>query len=117
MGHLSVPGRIVIYDQPPSPWSVPGTLPEREQDRLRRAGAIVEPSDDGLKTTVSWPEGTLKDFILFEVLMHEVGHHVIQQYKGKRGVRVARTKDHEAFADHFAYRCRLAYHQGKECEK
>jgi hypothetical protein len=40
------------------------------------------------------------------VLMHEVGHHLIQQYKGKRRARVARTRDHEAFADGFARRCR-----------
>ena len=46
---------------------------------------------------------------LFDVLMHEIGHHLIQHYKGKRTVRRARTADHEAFADRFAQRCRLAY--------
>jgi Zn-dependent peptidase ImmA (M78 family) len=47
--------------------------------------------------------------MLFDVLMHEVGHHVIQQYKGKRPARVARTKDHEALAERFAARCRELY--------
>jgi hypothetical protein len=44
--------------------------------------------------------------MLFDGLMHEVGHHLIQQYTGKRGDRVMRTVDHERRADAFAARCR-----------
>jgi hypothetical protein len=35
-----------------------------------------------------------------------LGHHVLQQYKGKRPVRIARTRDHEAAAERFASRQR-----------
>jgi hypothetical protein len=66
----------------------------------------VESCDDGGATIVSWPSTTLRAFMLFDVLMHEIGHHLIQHYKGKRPARVARTRDHEAFADAFAQRCR-----------
>jgi Zn-dependent peptidase ImmA (M78 family) len=49
--------------------------------------------------------------MLFDVLMHEVGHHLIQHHKGKRQARVARTRDHEAFADAFARRWREVWLQ------
>jgi hypothetical protein len=70
---------------------------------------LLEEWDNGTLTVVTWPGATLRDFMLFDVLMHEIGHHLIQQYKGKRPARVVRTRDHEAFADRFAERCRLLY--------
>jgi hypothetical protein len=42
--------------------------------------------------------------MLEEVLLHELGHHVLQYHKGKRLARIARTKDHETFAALFAKR-------------
>jgi hypothetical protein len=109
LGALIVPGRIVLYDQPPSPWRLPGILSTREQERLRRAGAVVELISETNQTVVSWQGDTLRDFMLFDVLMHEIGHHLLQHDKGKRRERVARTRDHEAFADRFARRCRRLY--------
>lgn len=111
MGSLLVPGRIIIYEQPASPWYVPRTLPSAQRTKLCSAGARIEAMNDGIGTMIWWPEETLRDFILFDVLMHEVGHHLIQQYKGKRRVRVVRTRDHEAFADHFANDCRRSYYR------
>ena len=108
LGRLVVPGRIILYDQPPSPWTLRGALHPAVRDRLCRSGAIVTPVG-GAHTIVAWPAETLRDFMLFDVLMHEVGHHLIQQYKGKRPARVARTRDHEAFADLFARQCRDRY--------
>jgi hypothetical protein len=108
-GVLRVPGRIILYDQAPSPWRLPGRLSEREHEWLCRAGAVVEAIGVGSHTLVTWPGTTLRDFMLFDVLMHEVGHHLIQQYTGKRRARVVRTGDHEAFAAHFAVQCRLSY--------
>ncbi len=110
-GRLLVPGRIVLYDQPLTPWVLPGRLPDGESERLRAAGALVEAA--GLQTLVAWPGETLRQFMLFDVLMHEIGHHMIQQYKGKRLVRVLRTRDHEAFAAQFARRCRRIYLGGE----
>jgi hypothetical protein len=106
-GRLWVPGRITLYDQPVSPWVLPGRLPEREAERLRVAGAAVE--EGVLQTVVTWPGSALRDFMLFDVLMHEIGHHTIQQYKGKRSARLLRTREHEALADRFARRCRQLY--------
>jgi hypothetical protein len=109
LGALIVPGRIVLYDQPPSPWLLPGILSAVELERLRRAGAGVELVSETNQTIVFWHGDTLRDFMLFDVLMHEIGHHLLQHYKGKRRERIARTSDHEAFADRFAMRCRLLY--------
>ncbi len=109
LGRLMVPGRIMIYEQPPSPWHVQGTLPRSELARLSRAGALVDASAGGGASVVSWPADTLRDFMLFDVLMHELAHHLVQHEKGKRRVRVARTSDHEAFAERFAARCRELY--------
>lgn len=112
MGRIIVPGRIVLYDQPPSPWLLSYQLSAGAATRLQCAGAIVERDGPGGPTAVRWPGTTLRDYMIFDVLMHEVGHHMAQQYTGKRRVRVRRTKDHEAFADLFARRCRLLYHGG-----
>jgi hypothetical protein len=108
-GTLSVPGRVRLYDQLPSPWLLPGSLAPNRQAQLRGAGAIVEVAGQGSQTLVTWPGDTLRDFMLLDVLMHEIGHHMIQQYTGKRLARVARTRDHEAFAERFARDCRAAY--------
>jgi hypothetical protein len=110
-GRLFVPGRIVLYEQPSSPWLLTGSLAEEEAERLRSAGAFIEADENGLRTAVLWPDDTLRDFMLFDVLMHEIGHHLIQQYKGKRSERVARTRDHEAFAHQFAARCRQLWEE------
>lgn len=111
-GTLLIPGRIVLYEQPASPWLLPGTLSAKQQEKLRRAGAMVEAMSEPSQTIVSWPGDALRDFMLFDVLMHEIGHHLLQHHKGKRRARVARTADHEALAERFALGCRLLYHSG-----
>ena len=111
-GTLLVPGRIVLYEQPFSPWLLPGRFSAEEQEKVCRAGAQVESISEPSQTIVSWPADTLRDFMLFDVLMHEIGHHVLQHQKGKRRERVARTADHEALAERFAVRCRLLYRSG-----
>lgn len=108
-GSLLVPGEIRLFALHPPPWTLPGVLSDEAARRLSAAGAVMESVGDGPQTSVEWPNDTLHDFVLFDVLMHEVGHHIVQQYTGKRSGRVLRTKDHEAFADRFAQRCREEY--------
>jgi hypothetical protein len=101
---LKVPGLVVLYEQRRPPWTFPGRLDPATLARLRRAGAHVEAA-----TTVDWPGETLRDFVLFDGLMHEIGHHIVQHATGKRTARVMRTADHERRADAFAAACRLAW--------
>ena len=106
-GRYKVPGRIILFEQPLSPWRLPGLLEGDNISRFERAGALIKPLVGSQATLVEWPEGTLPRFMLEEVLLHELGHHVLQHEKGKRLVRIARTQDHEAFAARFAMRQRL----------
>jgi hypothetical protein len=46
----------------------------------------------------------LRKFVLCDVLLHELGHHRLQHEKGKRLARIARTRDHEAYATRIARR-------------
>lgn len=107
LGRLRVPGTVILYEQRASPWAIAGRPSEESLRHLRDAGAIVdiEPS----ATVVDWPEGTLAEFMLFDGLMHEVGHHLIQHHTGKRTARVMRTADHERAAERFAAACRSAW--------
>jgi hypothetical protein len=56
----------------------------------------------------------LRDFMRFDVLLHEVGHHLLQHRARKVG-SVRRKSDHEQFAELFAARwkpvVRAALHQ------
>jgi hypothetical protein len=101
------PGVVVLFEQPRPPWLVVGRLTADADRRLRRAGAVVDAVQ--AMTRVDWPGRTLPDFMLFDGLMHEIGHHVVQHRAGRRGVRAMRTVDHERRADAFAAACRLAW--------
>jgi len=91
-------GRIELFEQPVPPWFVGGRLPAAETRRLLHAGASVR-ADSALGTTwINWRPTALRKFFLHEVLLHELGHHRLQHEKGKRPARIARTRDHEAYA-------------------
>lgn len=109
LAELSIPGKIILYEQPEPPWLVAAPLCQDELELLRTAGADIETSDDGSRSKILWSPANLKCFMLFEGLMHEVGHHIIQQFKGKRTAQVLRQRDHELLARNFARRCREEY--------
>jgi hypothetical protein len=104
---LAAPGTVVLFEQPRSPWTAAGRLTVEAAQRLWRAGARIEVTAG--TTRIDWPGRTLRDFVLFDGLMHEIGHHMIQQRSGKPAARVRRTADHERCADAFAVACRLAW--------
>ncbi|WP_433060899.1 hypothetical protein [Dactylosporangium sp. CS-033363] len=106
VAELRVPGIILLFEQRIPPWHLTGRLQRSALLRLERAGAIVE---TGTATTrVHWPHETLRDFVLFDGLMHEVGHHTIQHAANKHRTPAMRTADHERRADAFAARARAA---------
>jgi hypothetical protein len=100
-GRYCAPGRVILFEQAVPPWRLPGLLPETMVRRFARVGATVTLLADVRASLVDWPEGTLRRFMLQDVFLHELGHHVLQHYKGKRSVQIARTSDHEAFASRF----------------
>ncbi len=105
-GRYEAPGRILLFEQAELPWRLPGILRPADTNRFKRFGATVTIQPAPQITAVEWPKDSLKRFMLEGVLLHELGHHVLQQYKGKRPVRTARTRDHEAAAERFASRQR-----------
>jgi len=107
VAELRVPGLVLLFEQPAPPWQLPGRLAEVAAARLRRAGAQVTTAGSG--TRVDWPGHTLRDFMLFDGLMHEIGHHTIQHAADKDRTRVMRTADHERRADAYAVRARHAW--------
>ncbi len=107
-GRLCVPGRILLYELPISPWRLSGMIAAHDAELLAKAGAVLTAHQETGVTLVHWPGNTLRQFMLFDVLLHEVGHHILQHHKGKRLARIARTRDHEAFAERFVEKCRLA---------
>jgi len=107
-GSYDVPGRIVLYEQPVPPWRMRGMIAPATACRLEKSGAVLTPLPEAGVTLVDWPADTLRRFMLDEVLIHEVGHHVLQHHKGKRPARIARTRDHEASAARFAEKQRAA---------
>ena len=99
---LRPPGVVVLVEQPRPPWLLAGRLAAESLRRLHRAGAQVRAG--ATHTRVDWPDETLRDFVLFDGLMHEIGHHAIQH-----DARTMRTADHERRADAFAAACRTAW--------
>jgi len=104
---LRVPGVVLLFEQPAPPWVLSGWLTDAAMARLERAGARVAAGQAG--TRVDWPGGTLRDFMLFDGLIHEIGHHVIQHAARKHRTRAMRTADHERCADTYAMRARHAW--------
>src|SRR5262249_38238484 len=113
-GRYCAPGRILLFEQPLPPWRLPGLLSDDLAHRLKLAGAVGNFLGDVGATLVDWPAESLRRFMLEEVLLHELGHHVLQHHKGKRPVRIARTRDHESFAARFAEKQRAALRKGTQ---
>jgi hypothetical protein len=107
IARLRVPGSVVLYEQLEPPWFIRGLSTAALAD-LERAGATVNIARPGVMR-VDWASEDLADFMLFNGLLHEVGHHLIQHHTGRRTVRVMRTADHERRARAFAAACRRAW--------
>ena len=103
LGRFEAPGRIRVFGVPRPPWRLAAQAPETGQ--LLAAGARLARGERG-ELLLEWPGSTLRDFVLRHVLLHEIGHHLLQHHAGKRLVPIARTRDHEAFAERFARRAR-----------
>jgi hypothetical protein len=104
---LRVPGVVILYEQTPPPWVLPGRPTDASLRRLHRAGAVL--TVGASVTRIDWPATTLPELMLFDGLLHEIGHHMLQRAAGKGASRVRRTADHERYADDFAADCRRAW--------
>jgi hypothetical protein len=92
---------IILYSLPADEWWMDSILPDIARS-LRAAGAKVLRHRPGV--SIHWTAGAhLAAWLRDEVLAHEIGHHVRNQYAA-RWPRAARTVDEEAVADLHARR-------------
>ena len=84
VGRLRIPGQVALHDVPRPPWRWPGSIAAHDAGSFERAGAVVATDRAAGTTVVEWPGASLTTFLLFDVLLHEIGHHVLQHSKGKR---------------------------------
>jgi hypothetical protein len=109
-----VPGEIHLYAVPASPWRLPFLLPDDDRKVFTRHGARIGINAGLRRTVVEWPNASLRDFYLIEVLAHELGHHLLQHNVSKRTAQVRRRGDHERFADLHSRRTYLNLQQSQE---
>jgi hypothetical protein len=99
LGGYVPPGVVVLLEQPDPPWFVAGRLSDAARERLLRAGARVGVTWS--TTRIDWSGPALRDYVLFDGLMHEIGHHLLD-HRDRR----MRAADHERRADAHAAACR-----------
>lgn len=93
------PGEIHLYTLPASPWRLSFLLTAEDREAFEGYDARLEIDLDREQTTIYWSADGLKRFMLYEVLAHELGHHLLQHHKGKRKATLCRRSDHEKRAD------------------
>jgi hypothetical protein len=98
LGGVLLPGRVILYSQPRSPWLLGGILADAEQAILRRAGAQVSVDYRSCLSVVTWPAQCLRNFVLYDVLPHELAHHLLQVRHARSLATATRAADHEAVA-------------------
>ena len=104
-GEYLLIGEIYLYSLPDLPWHLPYLLAARDIAAFERFGACIASRADARTTTIAWNSDGQREFVLSEVLAHELGHHLLQRGKGKRKAVVCRRSDHERRAD---LQCRRA---------
>ncbi len=97
-------GAIDIYAVPPSPWRLAFVPCDSDLRAFTRHAARLDVETTARRTTVWWEPDGLLAFFLFEVLAHEIGHHVLQRDRGRQSTPACRRADHEACADTYARR-------------
>ena len=111
-----VPGEIHVFSVPELPWSLPFLLRDADRKAFERYGARLDVDLAREITTVNWSLAGLRIFVLYEVLAHELGHHLLQAHRGKRIGTVCRRSDHERRAELQSRRVKRAYGIDFQCE-
>jgi hypothetical protein len=105
-GEYALPGGIHLYSLPEGDWNLPFLLLPQDRAAFRRHGAQIEIDVHRGQTSVTWHEQGLKQYLLYDVLAHEFGHHAVQRRCGKFLATTCRKSDHEAQADLYGMRSR-----------
>lgn len=99
-------GSILLFEQPKPPWMFSGSLDEGLLVRFREAGAIVTPTDGCTPTLVDWPAETLRDFMIFDVLLQEIVDHVQRRDNAGKNASMTTGEDVASVRQRIATRLR-----------
>lgn len=103
-GEYSAPGDIHLFSVPQSPWRLPFLLLAEDIALFTRYGARIREDHAAGRTVVAWERSGLRAFYLFEVLTHELGHHMLQSARGGKRATVCRCADNERRAEIYVRR-------------
>ena len=98
-GEYLLSGEIHLYAVPSLTWKLPYLLQDSNLAAFVRHGCHCEVEEEIERTTLIWSLSGLRTYYLYEVLAHELGHHLLQYHKGKRSATLCRRADHEKWAD------------------
>ena len=94
-GEYLLSGEIHLYAVPSLTWKLPFEMHAADLADFARYGCRCEIDALLGQTTLAWSLAGLRDYTLYEVLAHELGHHLLQYHKGKRPAALCRRSDHE----------------------
>ena len=100
----AVPDEIQLFALPQLPWSLPFLLSVVDFNLFESYGASLVVDHVREYTVITWSPSGLQQFVLCEVLAHELGHHLLQTRKSQGSRSRYRTSDHEKRAGLYAMR-------------
>lgn len=90
--------RIWLYSCPAHEWHFSNEIWHRHKAVLTWGAQIVESHGSSGEIAVQWNDPVDIELLLVHVLLHELGHHYVHQYKSSRGMPGTRAR-HEVVAD------------------
>lgn len=96
-GEYVVPQEIHLYAVPPSPWRLPFVPCRADLATFEYYASDLHVNTVRRQTCIVWEPDGLREFFLYVVLAHEIGHHLLQYQRGKRRAQNYRRADHEAW--------------------
>jgi len=90
--------RIWLYSCPSREWRFSKEIWSRHKELLARGAQIVTSDDGSNDVVVEWNDPFDIELQFVNVLLHELGHHYVNQYKSSRGTPATHSRN-EAVAD------------------
>jgi hypothetical protein len=104
LGEYRLPGEIILYAVPKAPWKLDFLPNDEDLKAFQRHCRGMQIDRNLQQVALHWQPEELQRFYLFEVLAHELGHHLKQYRSGKPSLPCCRLSEHEAWAELFRLR-------------
>jgi hypothetical protein len=104
LGEYRLPGEIILYAVPNAPWKLDFLPANEDLKAFQRHCREIQIDTRLQQVTLHWQPEELRRFYLFEVLAHELGHHLKQYRSGKPSQPCCRLSEHEIWAELFRLR-------------